>query len=137
MKNAIPRWFCSGRATSGNCQPALQRSLWHFSVFLTCNVGKEIGLPRTFNSGRATSGTAQPAFLYSQGICSKSFGERAPHRSAYKAHSSPNSPILSRLVKAPPLEGPARHIAHQTFWHNAITIPLWHFSTLCCPFRLS
>ena len=31
-------------------------------VFLTCNVGKKIGLPRTFSSGRVTSGNCQCAF---------------------------------------------------------------------------
>ena len=50
---------------------------------------------------------------------SKSFGETTPHREAYRAHSSPNSPILTRLVKVPPLEGPARHIVHQTIWDKA------------------
>ena len=65
MKNAILRWFSSGRVTSGNCKTAFQAPLWHILVFRTCNVGKKIGLPRTFNSGRVTSGTAQPAFLCS------------------------------------------------------------------------
>ena len=46
------------------------------------------------------------------------FGESTPSREAYRAHSSPNSPILLRLVKSPPLEGPVRHIVHQTFWNK-------------------
>ena len=56
MKIAILRGFCSGRVTSGNCQPALQAPLWHFPVFRTCNVGKEIAILRGFCSGRVTSG---------------------------------------------------------------------------------
>ena len=59
---------------------------------------------------------------------SKSFGESTPHREAYRAHSSPNSPISPRLVKPPPLEGLPRHIVHQTIWDNAIPAPfcrLW------------
>ena len=63
--------------------------------------------------------------------CSKSFGESTPSREAYRAHSSPNSPILPRLVKPPPLEGPARHIAHQTIWLNSIPHPLWPFRVVC------
>ncbi len=59
------------------------------------------------------------AYVCPHGCCSKSFGESTPHREAYRAHSSPNSPISPRLVKPPPLEGPARHIVHQTFWHKA------------------
>ena len=39
----------------------MQATLWHFLVFLTCNVGMKIGLPRTFISGRVTSGNCQPA----------------------------------------------------------------------------
>ena len=27
--------------------------------------------------------------------------------------------VQNRLVKVPPLEGPVRHIVHQTFWHKA------------------
>ena len=88
-------------------------------VFPTCNVRKKIGLPRTFSSGRVTSGTAQRAFLCSYSSCSKSFGESTPHREACRAHSSPNSPILPRLVRPPSLEGTARHIVHQTIWHKA------------------
>ena len=57
-------------------------------------------------------------FVYSC-CCSKSFGESTPSREAYRAHSSPNSPISPRLVRPPSLEGTARHIAHQTFWHKA------------------
>ena len=74
------------------------------------------------------------------GSCSKSFGESTPSRRPYRAHSSPNSPISPRLVKLPPLEGPARHIVHQTFWKNSIPDPLWylpvqfcHLSTLFVP----
>ena len=51
--------------------------------------------------------------------CSKTFGESTPHREAYRAHSSPNSPISPRLVKTPPLEGSAGHIVHQTIWNKA------------------
>ena len=65
---------------------------------------------------------------------SKSFGETTHHREAYWTRSSPNSPILPRLVKVPPLEGSARHIAHQTFWKKAIPYPMWHFPTLFCRF---
>ena len=42
-------------------QPAFQAPLWHFPVFLTCNVRKEIGLLRTFSSGRVTSGKDETA----------------------------------------------------------------------------
>ena len=59
------------------------------------------------------------AYLCSYGGCSKSFGESTPSREAYRAHLSPNSPILPRLVKPPPPEGLLRHIVHQTFWHKA------------------
>ena len=60
--------------------------------------------------------------MCSQGSCSKSFGESTPNREACRAYSSPNSPKSSRLVKAPPLEGPVRHIVHQTIWDNAIRL---------------
>ena len=63
------------------------------------------------------------AFLCTHGCCSKSFGKSTPHREAYRAHSSPNSPISPRLVKPPPLEGLPRHIVHQTIWDNAIPVP--------------
>ena len=95
-------------------QPATQAPLWHFPVFLTCNVRNCLN-----------------ALSYPQGSCSKLFGESTPPRSAYKAHSSPNSPKSSRLVKPPPLEGPARHIVHQTIWKNAIPAPLWPFRMDC------
>ena len=126
MKIGLSRTFSSGRVTSGNCQPAFQGPLWHFPVFRTCNVRKKIGLPRTFSSGRVTSGTAQRAFLCSKGSYSKSFGESTPHREAYRAHSSPNSPISPRLVKPPPLEGLPRHIVHQTIWDNASESSIRH-----------
>ena len=71
--------------------------------------------------------SAVPALLCSYGSCSKSFGESTPSREACRAHSSPNSPISPRLVKPPPLEGPRRHIAHQTIWNKAVPNPLWHF----------
>ena len=58
-------------------------------------------------------------FVCSKGRYSKSFGESTPHREACRAYRSPNSPISPRLVKAPPLQGPARHIAHQTIWNKA------------------
>ena len=61
--------------------------------------------------------------------CSKTFGESTPHREAYRAHSSPNSPISPRLVKLPPLEGPARHIVHQTIWNKALRQLKWQNPT--------
>ena len=103
MKIGLSRTFSSGRVTSGNCQTAFQGPLWHFPVFRTCNVGKSMN-----------------ALLCSYDSCSKSFGESTPNREAYRAYSSPNSTISPRLVKPPPLEGPPRHIAHQTFWDKAL-----------------
>ena len=72
------------------------------------------------------------AFLCTHGCCSKSFGESTPHREAYRAHSSPNSPISPRLVKPPPLEGLPRHIVHQTIWDNAIPAPFGHLRFSRC-----
>ena len=85
-------------------------------------------------SGRAAEllGVGWPVGTGYSGGCSKSFGESTPNREAYRAHSSPNSPISPRLVKLPPLEGPARHIVHQTFWNNSIPCPQTTlFRTLC------
>ena len=59
-------------------------------VFLTCNVGKIIGLSRTFSSGRVTSGTSRMPFCALRAV------------------------VPNRLVKVPPLEGPTGHIRHQT-----------------------
>ena len=66
-------------------------------VFLTCNVGKNIGLPRTFSSGRVTSGNCQPAFQASKGSCSKSFWDLPPHRRPCKACPSQNDDFLPRF----------------------------------------
>ena len=62
---------------------------------------------------------------------SKSFGESTPNREAYRAHSSPNSPILPRLVKVPHLEGLVRHIVHQAIWHKASESSTKHSKGWC------
>ena len=62
--------------------------------------------------------------------CSKSFGETTHNTEPCKAHRSPNAAKSASLVKVPPLEGLARHIAHQTILNNAIR-------TLCGTLRFS
>ena len=50
-----------------------------------------------------------------------------PSERPCKAHRSPNAAKSASLVQVSPLEGPARHIAHQTILNNAILDPLWSF----------
>ena len=66
--------------TLGKCQPAFQAPLWHFSVFLTCNVRTKNGLPRTFSSGRVTSGKDETAGVIKEWLV------EVEERHAGKAH---------------------------------------------------
>ena len=127
MKIAIPRKFSSGRATSGNCQPALQRSLWHILVFRTCNVGKKIGLLRTFSSGRVTSGKDETAGVIKEWLVEVEEVCFAREKGDFQYKCALRAVVQNRLVKVPLTERPRRHIRHQTRRFRRVwgKYPLW------------
>ena len=131
---------------SGNGQPAFQAFLWHFPVFLTCNVRKEIGLLCTFSSGRVTSGNCKPAFqahlwhfpvfltcnvrMKIGILCTFSSG-RVTSGTAQRAYLCSQGSCSKSFWDSPPPDSPPGHINPKTILNNAIPAPLWPFRVVC------